>query len=186
MNFQRLVTKVLEKICQRRVVIRDSVLADRPAYMIRYILVKNPWFSIYAHRFLRSDIDTHHDHPWNFFTLVLAKGYVEEIMEPDQNRGLLAPRTVRRAPWSLAYRKAETIHRVMLPRNYLESEQLDAPLTICLMLRRRRVWGFIEQIEKGDLPTLPRGGRGVTGHMWTNWKDYLGISPQDPRYFGSE
>lgn len=146
---------------------------DDSVYMIRYIVWKSKPCSLYIHRFLRSDHDVHHDHPWNFFTYVVEKGYKEELMVPENaGAGELKPKYVTRTEGSLAYRKAESIHRVILDRDYSVNEQSLAPLTVCLLLNRRRIWGFVKSTK--------------IGHTWTNWKTYLGIDENDPRFLGSE
>lgn len=168
-KFQKIVTWLLEKTC-KKVIIKDRNEYD--IYMIRYILLKSKLFSIYIHRFLRSDLDIHHDHPWNFLTFILSKGYTEEVLVQEPTLGSLVPVINKRKLFSLAYRKAETIHRVILDKDYTEEEQYEAPLTVCFMFKRKRVWGFIQTF--------------IGSYAWTNWKDFLGIKPEDPRYFGSE
>jgi hypothetical protein len=50
---------------------------DSP-YLIRYRLLKTPWFGIYLHHILRSDLDRClHDHPFCFWSLVLWGRYTE-------------------------------------------------------------------------------------------------------------
>lgn len=140
-------------------------------YMVRYILFRwDRFFSIYIHQFLRSDTDTYHDHPWNFWTYVVQGSYVEH--RPKQPiaayvtrlTGLpstpycdtVLPRSTREN--RLAYRRAEDLHWVEAPRcTYLLRHR--ATTTICLLGRRRRVWGFSK--HWGD---------------WVYWKTYLGIT----------
>lgn len=46
--------------------------------MIRYKLLHTPWFGLYFHRIMRSDMGRHfHDHPWSFLSLILRGGYTE-------------------------------------------------------------------------------------------------------------
>lgn len=45
----------------------------------RYRLLSTRWFSIYIHKIYKADQDLHlHDHPWNYFNIILNGGYVEE------------------------------------------------------------------------------------------------------------
>lgn len=155
-------------------------------YMIRYIVFKSRFCSIYIHRFLRSDLDTPHDHPWNFFTYVVEKGYTEELMTREPKRGLLTPIIVNRKPGSLAYRKAEAMHRVILDRDYSPDEQAEAPLTVCLMLKRRRMWGFIKPYYSNSRMGKETESPRPVGYSWHNWKDYLDIDENHPAFFGSE
>jgi len=164
-----MIQRLLEKLCTKAI-IKDQ--KTNKIYMIRYILLKTKYLSIFFHRFMNSDGDIPHDHPFNFYTYVISKGYREVRYLPNPNNGVLHPFVVERKKGSLAFRRAEDIHQVVVDRTYEIKEIEEAPLTMCVMLRRRRIWGFIERSD--------------TGYTWTNWKDYLGITPDDPRYFGSE
>jgi len=175
-NVEKLVLSLIPK-CQR-IEITDHVNKD-DLYLVRYILFKSKLFSIYIHRFMQSDSSIPHDHPWNFFTYIVTEGYTEESFAPAGDKGALSPSYTYRSPGSLAYRKAECIHRVELEdeRIYIRCEEEDAPLTVCILLKRKRIWGFIEPITK-DGETV--------GYSWLNWLDFLGITKDDPRYEGSE
>lgn len=110
-------------------------------YMVRWSIVKTPWFGLCVHRFLRSDYERAlHDHPWWFLSLVLAGGYVEvhEGDHAEQNAaertvlhagrlraddprpaftaeiGALAEARTLRRPGSVAFRHAKWRHRVEL------------------------------------------------------------------------
>jgi hypothetical protein len=48
----------------------------------RWLLLRTPWFSIFIHGMYdrRGDQDAHcHDHPWNFWSLILWGGYFEVV-----------------------------------------------------------------------------------------------------------
>jgi hypothetical protein len=61
-----------------RKAIFDVCAPEKGPLLIRYQLLRTPWFNIYLHHFLRSDNDRHfHDHPWHFLTILLAGGYIE-------------------------------------------------------------------------------------------------------------
>lgn len=74
------------------------------AYMIRWTLLRCRWGRLYLHRFLRSDADVRHDHPWPFISLILWRGYIE-----DTPAGRF-----RRWPGQLLRRPADHVHRVEL------------------------------------------------------------------------
>lgn len=160
-------------------------------YLVRYILFKSKPFSIYIHRFMCSDQGHHHDHPWNFFTYVATKGYHEERLIPHYEadnpwtRGVLRLHQGFREPGSLAYRKATDIHKVILDpqdHSFVYEDEEDAPLTVCFILKRHRIWGFVER-EEGKTYS---GKTDTTGHKWTNFQDYLGMYPDDPNFRGGE
>ncbi len=70
--------KLLERLGRKRIVM-DRV-EDRP-YLERYYLFlkdrDNFPFNVFLHRFLCSDPDDVHDHPWPYATLILKGGYYE-------------------------------------------------------------------------------------------------------------
>lgn len=102
-------------------VIRNAVGSP---YMVRYKLLRLPFFKVYLHHILRSDEDPElHDHPWNFVSLILWKGYVEIVP-----RG---PRRMR--PGSIVRHRAEDSHRLVL----------ESPAwTLVFVTGKKRVWGF--------------------------------------------
>ena len=135
--------------------------ADQP-YLTRYTLLQFRGWALYLHIFHRSDHDTPHDHPWSFWTLILWRGYREEVPEAraasmvrtGQERGwsayLSTGWTSRRRLWpgTLHYRPATHAHRV---------ELLDGKPAVTLVLRTPyvREWGFF----------TPTG--------WQQWREYF-------------
>ncbi|ORA62180.1 hypothetical protein [Mycobacteroides franklinii] len=107
-------------------------------YMLRwYLIPRNKRLNIYLHQFIRSDDDRAlHDHPWWFWSFVLAGHYYEH--REDGKR-------IKRHWLSMAYRAAKTRHRVELPKSndpmsLLERE--DCCWTIVITGPRTRDWGF--------------------------------------------
>lgn len=157
-------------------------------YLVRYIVFKSKYGCFYIHRFMRSDSDDPHDHPWNFITYIVSGGYKEKFYDldkPTQNSNAQAyfgadakftsfwtPRTNVRLPGSFAFRRATDIHQVVVDRPYLMHEIEQAPLTACIMFSRQRNWGF--------WPLKDRGSKFV------DWRRYLKVTPDDPRIVGSE
>jgi hypothetical protein len=154
-------------------------------YLIRRVLFKSRFFSIYIHRFMRSDRDTPHDHPWPFFTYIATKGYMEtqfvQMAEGYSTRGLIKEEIHYRKPHSLAWRGLKTIHKVEVPQTYTAAgNYLAAPLTVCILGPRFREWGFVHKLYAKDMK-LKKGGNidiakdpdRVVGHQWVNNRDYL-------------
>ena len=63
---------------------RHRVIMDRvngEPYLERYYVFlkdRNRFpFNIFVHKFLKSDPDDVHDHPWPYFTIILKGGYYE-------------------------------------------------------------------------------------------------------------
>lgn len=106
--------------------------ADNPGpYLTRITLLKTPWGCLKLHWFHRGDEAEHHDHPWDFLSLILWGGYTEET--PCKcGSGV---RRVRYRPGALLRRPAEWAHAVRL-------EPGRKALTLVWMNRPRRDWGF--------------------------------------------
>lgn len=141
---------------------------------------------MYIHRFMRSDSDVPHDHPWNFFTYVISGGYKELFYEKKAEVGykddlgngktpatefksLWRPRWIERLPGSIAYRRATDVHQVVVDKNRNMDEIDEAPFTVCLIGPRIREWGFW-----------------ADSSTWIDWRKYLNISPNDARIEGAE
>src|ERR1700728_4525634 len=77
-------------------------------YMTRLTLFQgaNKGVKLCIHIFHRSDFDDLHDHPWNFWSLILWRGY-NEIAEVGSQRVW---------PGQMIRRKADWRHRVQLLR----------------------------------------------------------------------
>lgn len=80
---------------------RDLSWAEIGEQFTRWTL-KTPWGNVLLHRMYAPVKHAHyHDHPWNFWSIVLWGGYEEVI------RGGI---TEWRRPGSIRYRTAETAH----------------------------------------------------------------------------
>ena len=125
--FYEYFVKVMEYLERRRVI---NVREDNEPYLERYyIFLKNRKsfpFNVFIHRFLKSDPDDLHDHPWEFRTIILKGGYWEYT---EKGKFWRAPGTYRYAP-------ANTFHRVELDK--------DIPYcwTLFIPSVRSRDWGF--------------------------------------------
>jgi hypothetical protein len=57
---------------------------DGDPYLDRLRLIETPWFAVFLHHIHRPDRDPDpHDHPWAFWSLVLAGDYLE-LVYPDK------------------------------------------------------------------------------------------------------
>lgn len=101
-------------------VISDGVTV----YMRRISILTTPWFSIKLHRIYRADQQRElHDHPWNFFSIVLWGIYVEDTIEGERPCSL----------WN--WKRAEDRHSI-------RSIYGGPVWTLVFCGRPRRVWGF--------------------------------------------
>lgn len=163
---------------------------EKTVYLVRYIVLKSKFLTIFIHRFLRSDKQDPHDHPWNFFTYIISGCYYEHfydrsapLAEIDLKQTINGTHEVHkvytqywskttnvRKEGSVAYRRANDIHRVELDRSYTLDEIHLAPYTVCFIGPRVREWGFW-----------------TSDTIFVDWRRHLNInSPKDPRIEGSK
>lgn len=106
---------------------------DNPYLLRWYVIPRNDWMSIYLHKFMRDDEDRAlHDHPW-WFVSFMVKGTYSEITDKGW--------TFRR--WlSLAVRRPEHRHRVVLLKEEGKERKPIPCWTIVVTGPRVREWGF--------------------------------------------
>ena len=142
--------KNLFKRLGRYRVIMDRV--DGEPYLERYyvFLRDRSWFpfNVFVHKFLKSDPDDVHDHPWPFATVILRGGYWEwRPLFDAQGR-----RQGETARWcgagSFRTARANTYHRI----------ELDPDVTCWTLFMpgiKQRDWGFLVK------------------NKWIQWEQYL-------------
>ena len=141
--------KLLERLDRKRIVM-DRV-NDEP-YLERYYLFlkdrKRFPFNVFLHKFLKSDPDDVHDHPWPYFTLILRGGYWEWIPQFNSKGEKVGELSVWRSPGHFRFCKASSYHRI----------ELDPTVTCWTLFcpgPQQKDWGF-----------LSKGG-------WVQWEQYL-------------
>ena len=112
---------------------RKRVILDRigqEPYLVRYYLfIKDrKWFpfNVFLHKFLQSDPDELHDHPWPYFTLILRGGYWETTPKGRFWRG----------PGHMRISGSNSLHRV-------ELEPGVCAWSLFIPGPKLREWGFI-------------------------------------------
>ena len=141
--------KLLERMGRKRVVM-DRV-NDEP-YLERYyiFLKERTWFpfNVFLHKFLKSDPDDVHDHPWPYATLILRGGYWEWIPQFNKQGKINGEIAHWRKPGHFRISSARSLHRI----------ELD-PTVECWTLfmpgPKQREWGFI------------------SCGKWVQWEQYL-------------
>jgi hypothetical protein len=101
----------------------------------RYQILKTPWFSICIHRIFQHDKDPFcHDHPWDFWSLILKGCYTEEtVLKNDEGSFIYSYR--KRSPFSFKYHQAEDFHKLAVV--------VKGPVTTLVILKpRKRAWGY--------------------------------------------
>lgn len=111
-------------------VINDRL--DQEPYLERYYIFlknrKNFPFNIFLHKFLKSDPDDLHDHPWSYISIPIYPGYYEFLEDNKKPRW--------RGPLSIKYASANTFHRVELDKDYNYCWSIFIPFI------QKRCWGF--------------------------------------------
>jgi len=173
MNIVKLWIEKLEQWVENKgrqyVIMDDYNSKDPKPYLIRSIVFKSKWFCIYIHRFLSSDKPVPHDHPWNFFTWIISKGYVEQLyfdigVRDDQQTCW----SIARRPGSIIRRKCSDVHRVVVSKEYSLEEKNEAPLSVCFIGPRKQEWSFYDNGKKID------------------WREFLEVKPGDPMWEAHE
>lgn len=107
-------------------------------YLERYYLFKNEGFTCDAHRFIASDPDAPHDHPWNWAVSIQLSGTCHELRLNDRtNHTLLAS---NRHIGTVSLLRDTDYHRVVLNptgKNDIWTLFLHPPV-------RCQGWGFLQ------------------------------------------
>ncbi|MEO1523595.1 MAG: hypothetical protein AAFU78_22845 [Cyanobacteria bacterium J06633_2] len=86
---------------------------DNPYLLRWYLIPRNRFFNVYLHRFLRSDQDVPHDHPWWSLSLALWGTAREEITRSWVNGVQLGSERVLRAG-NVVVRSPRHRHRMVI------------------------------------------------------------------------
>ena len=143
--------KLLEKIGRKRIVLDR---ASSEPYLERYYLFlkdrKHFPFNIFIHKFLKSDPDDLHDHPWPYATIILKGGYYEWTPVYDKNGRKITEVSRWCGPGSFRVCSANSFHRI----------ELDPDVTCWTLFMpgpQRREWGFMVK------------------DTWVQWQEYINM-----------
>lgn len=132
-------------------------------YLVRYYVLKSRWLNIFIHRFMRSDRDDMHDHPWDFATYLVRGAYTENKWNPSNGTVVVTRRAnqveyaklreffnlspTRHQENRLVFRRATDQHQVLTDDSYPDTPdgRSRAPLTVCVTGPTRREWGFVKE-----------------------------------------
>jgi hypothetical protein len=141
--------KLLDRLGRKRIVM-DRV--ENEPYLERYYLFLREReqfpFNVFLHKFLKSDPDDVHDHPWPYATLILKGGYWEWIPHFDTVGRKTGEYQVWRGPGHFRISKANSFHRI----------ELDPDITAWTLFMpgpKQRDWGFLVK------------------NQWIQWEQYL-------------
>jgi len=131
--------KLLERLGRKRVVM-DRV-NDEP-YLERYYLFlkdrKRFPFNVFLHKFLKSDPDDLHDHPWPYATFILKGGYWEWSPVYNSKNEKTGEISKWRGPGHFRFCSAKSFHRI----------ELDPEIecwTLFMPGPQQRDWGFMNR-----------------------------------------
>ena len=128
---------LLEKSGRRRIVM-DRI--NNEPYLERYYLFlkdrKRFPFNVFLHKFLKSDPDDVHDHPWPYATVILKGGYWEWIPQFNSKGQKITEIAKWRGPGHFRTCGANSYHRI----------ELDPSVecwTLFMPGPQTREWGFL-------------------------------------------
>jgi hypothetical protein len=122
----------------RKRIIYDR-LDDEPYLERYYIFLKDRTkfpFNIFLHKFLKSDPDDVHDHPWPYATLILKGGYWEWVPQLNSEGSKIGEIAKWRGPGSFRTCGATSYHRI-------EIEPGVDCWTLFMPGPQKREWGFL-------------------------------------------
>lgn len=129
--------KSLEQLNRKRIVM-DRI--NNEPYLERYyVFIRDrKWFpfNVFLHKFLKSDPDDVHDHPWPYATLILKGGYYEWVPEFNSNGEKIAEVRKWRSPGHFRVCSATSYHRIEL------CEGVEC-WTLFMPGPQKREWGFL-------------------------------------------
>jgi hypothetical protein len=141
--------KLLEKLGRKRIVM-DRV--ENEPYLERYYLFLRERdrfpFNVFLHKFLKSDPDDVHDHPWPYTTLILKGGYWEWVPIFDNEGKKMGEVQHWRGTGHFRTCSANSFHRI----------ELDPNVTCWTLFcpgPKQRDWGFLVR------------------NQWIQWEEYL-------------
>ena len=127
----------LDRVGRKRIVMDRQ--NDEPYLERYYLFLKDRQrfpFNVFLHKFLKSDPDDVHDHPWPYATLILKGGYYEWVPQFNSKGEKIGEISKWRAPGHFRICSPTSYHRI----------ELD-PTVECWTLfmpgPQKREWGFL-------------------------------------------
>jgi hypothetical protein len=127
---------------------RHRIILDRDSaepYLERYYLFLKDRdrfpFNVFVHKFLKSDPDEPHDHPWPYFTLILRGGYWEWIPQFNEAGKMTCEIGKWRGPGHFRFCSAKSFHRI-------EVDPGIDTFTLFIPGPKQREWGFLTRVGR--------------------------------------
>lgn len=132
-----MILKLLKRLGRHRIIMdRQNNLPYLERYYVFLKDRKRFPFNVFIHKFLRSDPDDVHDHPWPYATLILKGGYYEWIPDFDSDGSKIGATRYWRGPGHFRVCSANSYHRIELDPNI-------TCWTLFMPGPQRREWGFL-------------------------------------------
>jgi len=105
-------------------------------YLRRIRIIQTPWFALYLHHIMEEDHDPDpHDHPFNFWSIVLRGGYMETITYDRPRVSYLGG--------ALGNWKALSFHKMSKHDFHRIVKILPNTWTLIFVGRRTKDWGYL-------------------------------------------
>lgn len=116
---------------------RSDVFFHGSKYMNRWRFIHRKHFGIRVHQIVRDDDDRAlHDHPFDFVSVILRGGYIEQTADGKKTKY---------KPGQILFRSASALHRLDLNRN--ERGEVIPAWTLVFRGPVLRRWGFLHVPE---------------------------------------
>jgi hypothetical protein len=150
--------RLLDKLGRKRVILdRES---NEPYLERYYLFLKDRKlfpFNIFLHKFLKSDPDDVHDHPWPYATLILRGGYYEWTPQFNSDGKMSGEVCNWRGPGHFRICRSTSYHRIEL------AEGVTA-WTLFMPGPHKREWGFLVKnkwIQNEEYITIRKQQKGL-------------------------
>jgi hypothetical protein len=131
-----MILKLLERLDRKRIIMDRQ--CNEPLLTRYYLFLKERKhfpFNVFLHKFHKGDPGDLHDHPWPYFTLILAGGYYEWV--PKMWNGCKVGEVRKwRGPGHFRFCSANSYHRIELKEGV-------TPWTLFMPGPQTREWGFL-------------------------------------------
>jgi hypothetical protein len=127
----------LEKHDRKRIIMDRQ--CNEPLLTRYYLFLKDRErfpFNAFLHKFHKGDPGDVHDHPWPYFTLILAGGYYEWVPKFNSKKEMIGEIRHWRGPGHFRFCSANSYHRIELKENI-------TPWTLFMPGPQKREWGFL-------------------------------------------
>jgi hypothetical protein len=127
----------LEKHDRKRIIMDRQ--CNEPLLTRYYLFLKERKrfpFNVFLHKFHKGDPGDVHDHPWPYFTLILAGGYYEWIPQFCEDGTMSCEVRKWRGPGHFRFCSANSYHRIELKEGV-------TPWTLFMPGPQKQEWGFL-------------------------------------------